>query len=243
VLPVRLEGTVQRAGLGLEAVVDGQAVRLGSASFVGLSGSRPMDSALGAATLFLSRGGVVVAAFWLADALRPEAAALLQAVRDRGITPWIFSGDDPARVWAVADALGIPHDRALGGLSPEEKKARLTALQASGGRVAMVGDGVNDAPVLAQADLSFAVMGSAPLAQQRADAYLLAPGLTAVESFLSLASRTRRILRQNVAWAIGYNLFAIPFAAVGLVPPVWAAVGMAASSLLVMANAARLMKG
>jgi Cu2+-exporting ATPase len=243
VLPARLEGTVQRAGLGLEAVVDGQAVRLGSASFVGLSGSRPIDSALGAATLFLSRGGVVVAAFWLADALRPEAAGLLRAARERGITPWIFSGDDPARVWAVADTLGIPHDRALGGLSPEEKKARLTALQASGARVAMVGDGVNDAPVLAQADLSFAVMGSAPLAQQRADAYLLAPGLTGVESFLSLASRTRRILRQNVAWAIGYNLFAIPFAAVGLVPPVWAAIGMAASSLLVMANAARLMKG
>jgi Cu2+-exporting ATPase len=142
----------------------------------------------------------------------------------------------------VADALGIGRDHAFGGLSPEEKKSRLASLQSSGERVAMVGDGVNDAPVLAQADLSFAVSGSAPLAQQRADAYLLRPGLVGVGTFFELALRTRSILRQNVAWAVGYNLVAIPFAAVGWVPPVWAAIGMAASSLLVMANAARLLR-
>ena len=240
--PLLLEGTVQRAGLGLEAMVDGQQVRLGSASFVGLVDSSPCDPTLGIATLFLSYGQTVVAAFWLADTLRPEAKALVASVKAEGMTPWIFSGDAPARVWAVAEALGIPRDQAFGGLSPEEKKVRLAALQSHGDRVAMVGDGVNDAPVLAQADLSFAVSGSAPLAQQRADAYLLAPGLTGVGTFFRLALRTRVILRQNVAWAIGYNLIAIPFAAVGWVPPVWAAIGMAGSSLLVMANAARLMK-
>jgi len=240
--PLALEGTVQRAGLGLEAMVDGQQVRLGSASFVGLVDSSPCDPTLGVATLFLSYGQTVVAAFWLADTLRPEAKALVASVKAKGMTPWIFSGDAPSRVWAVADAVGIPRDHAVGGLSPEEKKVRLAALQSEGDRVAMVGDGVNDAPVLAQADLSFAVSGSAPLAQQRADAYLLAPGLTGVGTFLHLALRTRAILRQNVVWAIGYNLVAIPFAAVGWVPPVWAAIGMAGSSLLVMANAARLMK-
>lgn len=240
--PLVLEGTVQRAGLGLEAMVDGQQVRLGSASFVGFADSPPHDPTLGVATLFLSYGQTVVAAFWLADALRPEAKALVASVKAEGMTPWIFSGDDPARVWAVADAVGIPRDHAVGGLSPEEKKVRLAALQSHGDRVAMVGDGVNDAPVLAQADLSFAVSGSAPLAQQRADAYLLAPGLNGVGIFFQLALRTRAILRQNVVWAIGYNLVAIPFAAVGWVPPVWAAIGMAGSSLLVMANAARLMK-
>lgn len=238
----RLEGTVQRAGLGLEAVLNGEQVRLGSASFVGLAGGAPVDNTLGVATLFLSRGQTVVAAFWLADALRPEAQALVASVRALGMTPWIFSGDDSARVWAVADALGIGRDHAFGGLSPEEKKSRLASLQSSGERVAMVGDGVNDAPVLAQADLSFAVSGSAPLAQQRADAYLLRPGLVGVGTFFELALRTRSILRQNVAWAVGYNLVAIPFAAVGWVPPVWAAIGMAASSLLVMANAARLLR-
>ena len=240
--PLALEGTVQRAVLGLEAMVDGQQVRLGSASFVGLVDSSPCDPTLGVATLFLSYGQTVVAAFWLADTLRSEAKALVASVKAKGMTPWIFSGDAPSRVWAVADAVGIPRDHAVGGLSPEEKKVRLAALQSERDRVAMVGDGVNDAPVLAQADLSFAVSGSAPLAQQRAAAYLLAPGLTGVGTFLHLALRTRAILRQNVVWAIGYNLVAIPFAAVGWVPPVWAAIGMAGSSLLVMANAARLMK-
>ncbi|MFZ9813234.1 MAG: heavy metal translocating P-type ATPase, partial [Burkholderiaceae bacterium] len=95
---------------------------------------------------------------------------------------------------------------------------------------------------LAQADLSFAVSGSAPLAPQRADAYLIAPGLAGLDRFFGIARRTRIILKQNVFWAIGYNVLAIPFAAVGLVPPVWAAIGMAGSSLLVMANAASLLR-
>lgn len=238
----RLTDAVQRAGLGLEARYKERPVRLGSAGFVGLLGAQPESPTLGPANLFLSLDGQVIAAFWLGDTLRPEAPEIVQSLIRRGITPWIFSGDDPSRVGAIADRLGIPRAQARGGLTPEAKKQEVAQLQSSGARVAMVGDGLNDAPVLAQADLSFAVSGSAPLAQQRADAYLIAPGLTGLDRFFGLARRTRAILKQNVFWAIGYNVLAIPFAAVGLVPPVWAAIGMAGSSLLVMANAARLLR-
>ncbi|MFM1788339.1 MAG: cadmium-translocating P-type ATPase, partial [Pseudomonadota bacterium] len=162
-------------------------------------------------------------------------------LRSQGLETWLMSGDTADRVTRLGDQLGFSPDHVLAACSPGQKQDQLKDLQAKGRVLAMVGDGINDAPVLAQADLSIAVAGSAPLALQRADCYLLSPKLDGVNSLLRTAEKTRVILRQNITWAIGYNLLAIPAAALGYLPPVWAALGMASSSLIVMINAARLL--
>lgn len=238
----RLTGMQAEAGLGLSAT-DEQGVlwRLGSPSWVSTAGSLPAHQGP-RPSVGLRRGDQPVAWFWLDDRLRPEAQPILQALTESGIRPWILSGDDPLRVAQAAQQLGIPPERALGGLSPEAKRERLRALQReAAGRVAMVGDGLNDAPVLALADLSIAMRGSAPLAQQQADAYFLREGLLGLPRLLAVAQKTSRVLRQNLNWSLGYNLVAIPVAFVGLVSPLVAAAGMALSSLVVMLNARRLM--
>ena len=122
------------------------------------------------------------------------------------------------------------------------KQSFVAKLQSGGAIVAMIGDGHNDAPVLAQADISIAMQGAAPLAQQKADIYCLTPGLGGVALAMDTARRSRIILRQNLGWAVLYNLVAIPFAAAGLITPLVASIGMAASSLLVVLNSSRLLR-
>jgi len=141
-------------------------------------------------------------------------------------------------VRALAESLGIA--RFESAASPERKLAYVKDLQSRGARVAMVGDGVNDAPVLAQADVSIAMGGGADLAQLRADAVLLSGSLADLAAAAAVARRTRRVMAQNIAWALAYNLVAVPLAVAGLVTPLLAGVGMAASSCLVVANALRL---
>jgi Cu2+-exporting ATPase len=158
-----------------------------------------------------------------------------------GIAVWCLSGDRPHRVQALAQSLGIAAEHALAEQTPELKRSFVARLQREGRRVVMVGDGHNDAPVLAQADLSIAVQGAAALAQQKADIYCLTPGLHHILRALETAHQTRRILRQNIGWALAYNLIAIPFAAAGTITPLLASVGMASSSLLVTLNSARLL--
>lgn len=230
------------AGLGIEAMLGQQAVRLGSASFVTEDSPTVQQSDLDPkASVFLAIGGQLVAALAFEDSPRADSAAVLSQLRGQGLQTWLMSGDTPDRVQQLGRQLGFSPDHVLAGCSPDEKQAQLKSLQAKGHVLAMVGDGINDAPVLAQADLSIAVAGSAPLALQRADCYLLSPMLSGVNSLLQVAQKTRAILRQNITWAIGYNLLAIPAAALGYLPPVWAALGMASSSLIVMLNAARLL--
>jgi Cu2+-exporting ATPase len=178
---------------------------------------------------------------WFAvdDRLRPEAQRLINTLDKRGVTLHLLSGDSESSVHAVAQVLGIADARWR--LQPEDKLAAIRQLQQQGRRVMMIGDGLNDAPVLGGADVSIAMGRGAALAHAGADFVLTGP-LTAIGKLLQHAGATRRIIRQNLAWAAGYNLLALPLAAAGLVAPWMAAIGMSASSLLVTLNALRLRK-
>jgi Cu2+-exporting ATPase len=150
----------------------------------------------------------------------------------------LLSGDRAATVKRLARRAGI--DWALGGCSPQDKLDHLRLAQQRGQRVAMIGDGVNDAPVLARADVSVAMGQAVPLAQAKSDFVVLGGQLAAVASLMLHAKRTRSIVRQNLAWAALYNAVSVPLAVLGAMPPWLAGLGMAASSLLVVANSARL---
>ena len=180
------------------------------------------------------------AAFVLQDETKPDAATILQQLVRQRITLHILSGDNQAAVSQLADELGIAHYRAAA--TPEDKLAYVQQLQADGKRVLMLGDGINDAPVLAAADVSVAVAGSADVARDGADVVLLNEDFSALPVMLAQAARTRRIIRQNLIWATVYNLLVVPLAVLGYVTPWIAAIGMSASSLMVVWNALRLRK-
>lgn len=234
-------------GAGVLGLVDGVEWRLGRPDFVAALHGEPMPDEIaekvGAGDTVIALGSAAgwQALFRFTDGMRPEAAAEMAALRHAGVKLSIFSGDAPAAVRRVGDVLDIADAR--GGMTPEDKHAALVALQEAGGVVAMVGDGVNDAPVLAQAQVSIAMGGGADLARAQADIVLLGNDLAALHAGLLLARRTVRIVRQNLAWAFAYNLLAIPLAMTGWVAPWMAGIGMSASSLLVVLNALRLQRG
>ncbi|MDP2194816.1 MAG: heavy metal translocating P-type ATPase [Rhodocyclaceae bacterium] len=237
-------------GQGIEARLnhaDGpRQLRIGVPAFVAELHGKPLPQEMAG---WLQSGDTVVALgdakgwlawFRIADALRPGVAATLGAMRARGLKLTILSGDAPETVAAVAAELGI--DDFHGGMTPEGKHAYLSELQARGATVAMVGDGVNDAPVLAQAHVSIAMGGGTELARGQADVILLSDDLTHLARGALLARRTLSIIRQNLAWSFAYNVTAIPLAMAGWVTPWMAGIGMSASSLLVVMNALRLQK-
>jgi Cu2+-exporting ATPase len=234
-------------GQGIEANrPGGGAVRIGVPGFVGALHGVPVPEGMSA---WLDAGDTVVALgdangwlawFRVADALRPDAVAALAALRAQGVKLTILSGDAPRTVAAVAAELGIADHH--GGMAPEDKHAWLRDIQARGGTVAMVGDGVNDAPVLAQAHVSVAMGGGTDLARGQADVVLLSDDLSHLVAGVAIARRALRVMRQNLAWAFAYNVTAIPLAMTGLVTPWMAGIGMSASSLLVVLNALRLQK-
>ena len=217
-------------GQGVEAVIAGQRWRIGSAPFA-VGGEDDGAVWLGSAEGARAR-------FSIAERQRPDAANAVQRLRTQGLSLHLASGDARAPVLRFAEAMGI--DDAHARQTPADKLARVRALQSEGRKVAMVGDGLNDAPVLAGADVSLAIGDGAALAQRSADFVLANPALGAVPAALEIARRCRHIIRENLAWAIGYNLLALPLAAAGMVTPWLAALGMALSSLLVTANALRL---
>ena len=188
--------------------------------------------------VFLAREGVLLARFVLADTLRTDAIELVEGLRRRGIETTIASGDSADAVERAARALGVA--RHLAGLSPEDKLDEAARLAASGERVLMLGDGVNDTPALAGAHVSVAMGRGAAAAAARADAVLIGDDPGRLLAALDIARRARRIVQQNLAWALGYNLVALPLAAAGAVPPWAAAIGMSLSSLAVAGNALRL---
>lgn len=176
--------------------------------------------------------------FEVDDQPRAEAADVVRALQARGLEVELLTGDssDAGVTLAAELDIGIVHS----GVPPDEKLARIRQLQASGEIVTMVGDGLNDAPVLAAADCSFAVNEATDLAKSRADGILVNPTLTPLLLAFNVARRSRRVVRQNMAWAIGYNGLAVPLAAGGMIPPWLAAIGMSLSSLLVVLNSLRL---
>jgi len=224
-------------GAGVAGTIDGRRWRLGRLDFVAgdCSAVRHDEDTT---NVYLGTDGRVVARFDLDDALRPDAAATLQQLRQLGLTLALVSGDNPKPVRRVAASLGIADDHA--GCTPEDKLEIIRAAQRSGEVVVMVGDGINDAPVLAGADASVAPVHGALLAQTSADVVLLGDSLSPVATAIVLARRTMKIVKQNLIWAIVYNATALPLAALGYVPPWAAAIGMSASSLIVVLNALRL---
>lgn len=218
------------AGQGLAGTVDGREWRLGRAGF---AAARTDDEAV-----WLGDGEHAFARFVVAEHLRADAAESLRALKASGLRLHLASGDAATRVDAVAATLPVDVARARQG--PEDKLAYARSLQAGGRVVAMVGDGLNDAPVLAGADVSIAIGSGAALAQRAADFVLAGGSLRRLAQALDLARRTRSVIRQNLAWAIGYNVLALPAAIMGHVPPWLAALGMSLSSLAVTLNALRL---
>jgi Cu2+-exporting ATPase len=188
--------------------------------------------------VYLGAEGCWLACLQLHDGLRPDAQATVDYFRQAGKTVVLLSGDHDVLARRVGDQLGIR--TTVGGYLPEEKLAFVRQLQMQGAVVAMVGDGINDAAVLSAADVSFAMGEGAALAQAHADAVLLCGRLGAVADSATVAARTMRVIRQNLAWASVYNATAIPAAALGLLNPWLSGVGMAASSAVVVANALRL---
>lgn len=209
-------------------------MRLGSAAWCGTAG---LDVAV--IQIHLSDDQGWAATFLMSEDLRPDAVATVASLRAHGLQVHLLSGDRTEAARALAEQVGIEHVR--GGCSPEQKLDHLQTMQAEGRRVLMVGDGLNDGPVLAAADVSLAFgRQAAPLAQGRADAVALGEQLGAIEQAWSRSVATMRVVRQNLAWAAGYNLVCIPLALGGWLPAWLAGLGMALSSLAVVANAARL---
>ena len=217
-------------GRGIEGRVDDRPWRLGQAGFAtgGADDGR----------LWLGDGERAFARFSLRESEREDAREAIDALRAQGLRVHLSSGDGEAAVQRFATRLGI--DAAHARQSPEDKLAFVRGLQAQGRVVAMVGDGLNDAPVLAGADVSLALGEGAALAPRAAHLVLTGRSLARVPQAIGIARRTRQVVRQNLGWALGYNLLALPLAAAGLVTPWLAALGMAVSSLLVTLNALRL---
>jgi len=229
------------AGKGIEAVHEGLRIRIGSFDFVrelaGESVAAGSARTVGS-PVFLGGESGWLARFTFEDALRPDAAQLVGDLRRRGLRVHLLSGDDEAVTGEVAGRLGIT--MVCGQASPQDKFDYVQRLQSAGARVAMVGDGLNDAPVLAQADVSIAMGQGAALAQQQADIVLLTAKLAGVPVAARTARLAMRTIRQNFGWALAYNAVALPLAAVGLIGPWEAAIGMAASSFVVILNSGRL---
>jgi P-type Cu2+ transporter len=228
----------EAAGQGVAGQVQdgrwaGRAVRLGSADFCGVE---PVPSAL--QQVHLADGQGWLASFELSEALRPDAAQAVAALQALGVEVQLLSGDRARAVRQLATRVGISHWRAA--CTPEDKLAHVRALQRQGRRVVMVGDGMNDGPVLACADVSIAMGQGVPLAQARSDFIVQGGRLGAVAAVLGQARRSRVVVRQNLAWAAVYNAACVPLAVAGLMPAWLAGLGMAASSLLVVLNSARL---
>ncbi|MDR3054156.1 MAG: cadmium-translocating P-type ATPase [Zoogloeaceae bacterium] len=233
-------------GQGVSGEIAGRRLYIGRPDYV-FAHSTPASSgdwqgwqAAGDTVLALGDDKGALAFFRLGDDIRPEAKALIADLQASGCRALLMSGDATPVAERVAAELGM--DAAQGAMSPQAKRDAVQALQAEGAIVAMVGDGVNDAPVLAQAQVSIAMGSGAQLARTQADLVLLSENLEHLCAGIQKSRFTLAVIRQNLAWAFLYNILALPLAIVGLIPPWAASIGMSASSLLVVVNALRIQK-
>ncbi len=243
--PLKFVQLKAESGRGVEGKLDKQSYRIGTQSYVAeLAGNdivyqTPTEASL-TTTIYLGAKDKWLAVFYLQDEIRKEAKQTVETLKAAGIKVSLLSGDNPQTVAAVSQVLDI--ETAQSQLLPADKLQVVQALQSQGEIVAMIGDGVNDAPVLAAADVSIAMGNGSQLAQASADMILLSENLTQLPASIQLSKRMQAIIHQNFSWAIIYNVVAIPLAAMGWVAPWMAAIGMSMSSLVVVLNALRLKK-
>jgi Cu+-exporting ATPase len=241
-----VESFVKRDGLGVEGVVDGRALVVGRPSLLREWGVElgPLESAVadahagGRTAIAAAWDGRVRAVFVVADTVKPSSAAAIRELRRLGLRPVLLTGDNEHVARAVAHEVGI--DEVIADVLPADKAAVVTRLQEAGAVVAMVGDGVNDAPALAQADLGLAIGTGTDVAIEASDLTLVSGDLNAAADAIRLSRRTLATIKGNLFWAFAYNVAALPLAAAGYLNPLIAGGAMAFSSVFVVSNSLRL---
>jgi Cu+-exporting ATPase len=242
-----LEGFANHDGLGVEGIVDGHGVQLGRAAFMAewsltipeeLETARRAAESQGRTAAVVAWDGAVRGVLVVADTVKPTSAEAVASLKRLGLRPILLTGDNESTARAVAAEVGI--DEVIAEVLPSEKAAVIARLQSDGRVVAMVGDGVNDAPALAQADLGLALGTGTDVAIEASDLTLVSGDLRAAADAIRLSRATLRTIKQNLGWAFGYNVAALPLAAAGLLNPLIAGLAMAFSSVSVVANALRL---
>ncbi len=234
--PDEAEHVISHTGKGLEGIVNGVFYRIGRPDF---ACENPLDvPEKSGQWLLLANKTKGLCWFRISDSLRPEAKATINRLQAMGKKISLLSGDSAPVVKATAESTGIQHWYAAA--SPDDKLAFIHQCQVQGDRVMMLGDGINDVPVLAGSDISVAMGSASDLARTSADAVLISSHLGILPDTFKLAAKTRSIIYQNLFWALAYNIIALPLAAMGMVAPWMAAIGMALSSLVVVGNALRL---
>ncbi|WP_419927014.1 heavy metal translocating P-type ATPase [Candidatus Poriferisocius sp.] len=236
-------GFENRPGIGAVGTVNGIQVQVGKRDLFddvpeAVELAAAQVEAMGRVAVLVGRGSVAEAVVTVDDRLRDSAPAAVAELKSLGLDTVLLTGDHPRRARAVGDVLGI--DRVVPGVGPDGKAAEIARLQAEGRRVAMVGDGVNDAPALSQADIGIAMGTGTDVAAEAADLTIMSSDLRSVASAIALSRRTMNTIRGNLFWAFFYNTAAIPLAAAGILEPIFAAVAMVASSLFVVTNSLRL---
>jgi Cu+-exporting ATPase len=236
-------------GLGARGTVDGHEVVIGRAQLLaghGMTSDAELDGQCrqweraGRTSVLVGWDGRVRGAIAVADTVKPTAAAAIRELRELGLHPVLLTGDSAATARAVAAAAGI--EEVIAGTLPAGKAAVIDGLRARGHRVAMVGDGINDGPALAAANLGLALGSGTDVAICAADVILLRDDLRCVPDAIRLSRATFATIRNNLVWAFGYNVAAIPLAALGLLNPIVAAAAMTLSSVFVVANSLRLQR-
>jgi Cu+-exporting ATPase len=227
-------------GVGAVGVIGDDLVRVGRGDAGALSAAKEREQAVGRTVVNVIVGDRCVGLIVVADTVKPTSAAGLKSLRSLGLHPILLTGDNRATALAVAAQLAIPEEDVISDVLPAEKVAAVARLQEEGRVVAMVGDGVNDAAALAQADLGIAMGSGTDVAIEASDLTLMRPDLRAAADAIRLSRRTLAVIKGNLLWAFAYNVAAIPLAMAWLLSPIVASAAMAFSSVFVVSNSLRL---